>query len=128
MVYVVIIGSVSIVMLVVFSRHPTVKQSRQEARARARADRARHAAIVQRNTATGFHAVYAGQGYGGRAVHLMRGKRNVMSPGGEVAAQLVYFGSNPRTLCGMRVARDMSSIFAASDVSCRECARRAGIR
>jgi len=128
MVYVVIIGSVSIVMLVVFSRHPTVKQARKEARARAQADRARRAAVVRHNTATGFRAVYAGQGYGGRGVHLMRGKRNVMSPGGEVAAQFVYFGSNPRTLCGMRVARDMSDIFAASDVSCRECARRAGIR
>jgi hypothetical protein len=126
--YVVVIGSVSAVMLVVFSQHPTVKQSRKEARARAQADMARHKAIVQRNTATGFRAVYAGQGYGGRAVHLMSGKRNVMSPGGEVAAQLIYFGSNPQTLCGMRVARDMSAIFAASDVSCRECARRAGIR
>lgn len=128
MVYVVIIGSVSVVMLVVFSRHPTVRQSRIEARARAQAERAKRAAIIQRNTGTGFRAVYAGRGYGGRAVHLMGGKRNVMTPGGEVAAQLIYFGSNPRTLCGMRVARDMSDIFAADDVSCRECARRAGIR
>ena len=59
--------------------------------------------------------MYAGRGYGGRAVHLMGGKRNVMTPGGEVAAQLIYFGSNPRTLCGMRVARDMSDIFAADE-------------
>ncbi|MGD0928938.1 MAG: hypothetical protein ABR926_27530 [Streptosporangiaceae bacterium] len=48
---------------------------------------------------------------------------NPMSPGG-IAAQMLWFGGNPKpTLCGLAATRHVN-VFAPGQASCRECRAR----
>lgn len=71
-----------------------------------------------------YYVVNAGRG---RSTHIMKSKNpttpNPLSPG-SIAAELLWFGGNPKfTLCGLQATRYVN-VFSPSEASCRECRRR----
>jgi hypothetical protein len=71
-----------------------------------------------------YYVVNAGRG---RSTHIMKSKSpstpNPLSPG-SIAAQLLWFGGNPKfTLCGLQATRYVD-VFSPSEASCRECRKR----
>jgi Short C-terminal domain len=71
-----------------------------------------------------YYVVNAGRG---RSTHIMKSNSprtpNPLSPGG-IAAQLLWFGGNPKfTLCGLQATRYVD-VFSPSEASCRECSKR----
>jgi hypothetical protein len=71
-----------------------------------------------------YYVVNAGRG---RSTHIMKSKSpstpNPLSPG-SIAADLLWFGGNPKyTFCGLHATRHVN-VFSPSEASCRECRRR----
>jgi hypothetical protein len=71
-----------------------------------------------------YYVVNAGRG---RSTHIMKSKSpstpNPLSPG-SIAAQLLWFGGNPKyTLCGLQATRYVN-VFEPGEASCRECRKR----
>jgi len=71
-----------------------------------------------------YYVVNAGRG---RSTHIMKSNSpstpNPLSPG-SIAAQLLWFGGNPKfTLCGLQATRFVD-VFSPSEASCRECRKR----
>ena len=71
-----------------------------------------------------YYVVNTGRG---RSTHIMKSNSpntpNPMSPG-SIAAQLIWFGGNPKhSLCGLQATRYVN-VFTPSEASCRECKKR----